>query len=783
MYMGRKNLSRVLIAVGVYFICYLIATIFESDFWGNILSPVGALISSGLMFRSFLSSNKSDYRKNIWLSFSLASFSWFLADTLWAVDEWFFSRNPGEDQMILLLYFLSSSFLFTGLVIFTIKSIRSWNTMQLIVDAIAVAASAILLLWILFLDKNPGNIGMVFKDGWYSLASLIIDLSIFIGIAVWYISLRSGKIHRAIRIILGFLAVFAITDIIYYYLYFKDLYIANSIIDALYIASLLGIAVGVSMIPSVRIPDDLPNIAGSNNGYNLKGLILLSAPAFVLIYEGFIVPDLFLCGIIITAHTSVTYFIQSAILKEQMLKREKTINLDLERKIEERTRELMEKNALLDFLSNQDTVTNLNNRRFFLQELEKNVSALEKEDTLSLAFIDLDRFKTINDEYGHYVGDNILIELANRLRTFESADTLIARLGGDEFVIAFSGSHTLRSTEEMLHRVVLECSKPIQVGEYSFEVTISVGVSMYPADAVDTDMLLRNADMAMYQAKKEGCNKIVVFNDILKQKNRQRNKIEIGLRNADFSREFTVNYQPQFTIPDKKLIGMEALLRWNCPGIGPVSPAEFIPIAEEINLIIPIGEWVLARAASQIAQWNREYDSNLKMAVNVSPKQLGQADYFSQILSALALAGIPAEWIDLEITEGVALESYSKINQMARQFKESGITISIDDFGTGYSSLSYLKMFPFQRVKIALQLIDNITFDRYDLQIVRSILLLAESIGVDCIAEGVETQEQFDLLHGLGCRQMQGYFLGRPVSAKEFEARFLLPERRSKYNR
>ena len=171
------------------------------------------------------------------------------------------------------------------------------------------------------------------------------------------------------------------------------------------------------------------------------------------------------------------------------------------------------------------------------------------------------------------------------------------------------------------------------------------------------------------------------------------------------------------------------------------------------------------------------------MAVNVSPKQLGQADYYRQILSALAIAGIPPEWIDLEITEGVALESQSKVNRVVNQFKDSGITISIDDFGTGYSSLSYLKMFPFQRVKIALQLIDNITFDRYDLQIVRSILQLAESIGVDCIAEGVETQEQFDLLHGLGCRQMQGYLLGRPASAKEFEERYLKPYRTSTYDR
>ena len=771
--MRNKIGSKIIIVICVYFVLYLTATILASDFWGDILSPIGALLSAGIICRSFFRSEKADFRRNIWLFFSLASLSWALADIVWGIDDLVLGINPEESQLILLCYFLTSVFLAAGLLIFTINSIRTWNAIQLFIDASAIASSIILLLWVLLFDKNLNNLGMVNKDGWYSTASLIIDLTLLIGITVWYITLRSGKLSNVLRILIGSLFLYAASDIIYYYLYFKNMYIPNSLIDALYIASLLGIAVGVSLVPASYYTHDKSTVKGNNIGFSRKGLILLPVPVLIILYEGFNMPDLFVCGLIIATHDSITYFIQSAILKEQLLIHEKRINLDLEKKIEERTKELIEKNAQLDFLSNQDSVTSLYNRRYFLQELDKSVNRLNHDEVLTLAFIDLDRFKTINDVYGHYIGDNILIELAKRLITFNNADTLIARLGGDEFVVAFSGKYSSIAAEETLQKIIHKCSEPIPIHEYSFEVTMSVGVSMYPVDAESTDMLLRNADIAMYQAKREGNNKIVVFNDILKQQNRHRNKIEIGLKNADFDKEFHLCFQPQFTIPDKKLIGMEALLRWNCPGLGLVSPGEFIPIAEEINWIVPIGEWVMTRAVRQIAQWNREFDMNLKMAVNVSPKQLAQTDFSRRLLSVLAFEGIPPEWIDVEITEGVALEGNYKINGLTDQFKEHGITVSIDDFGTGYSSLSYLKMFPFQRVKIAMQLIDNITFDRYDLQIVRSILLLAESIGVDCIAEGVETQEQFDLLHGLGCKEMQGYFLGRPVPAREFEENFL----------
>jgi len=780
--MSGKGVTRAVVIVLIYYTLYLTATLFQSDFWGNILSPAGALLSAVLLLHAFRHAAKTDFRRCIWLSFCLASLSWAAADLSWATDSFFLSTNPASDPFSLFFYFATSFFLAAGLIVFALNTIRRWPAMQLLTDIEAVSSACLLLLWIFFFDKSLTGITVIYADGWYSAASLFIDLFLFIGTAVWYMSVRPWKLTFVMRLLLTSVILYSLSDIVYYYLYFKNLYVPNTVIDALYMASLLGLAVGSIMVPDTYIVPEQGRKFTDKIGYILKSLILLPLPVMVFLYEGFDIPDLFVCGLLIVSHNTVTHFIQTTNLNTRLLEREKELNAELEKKIDDRTTELIEKNRQLDFLSNQDTVTNLYNRRYFLQELISRVQTSDKEKRISLAFLDLDRFKTINDTYGHLIGDHILIELAKRLTSLQTPDMMIARLGGDEFVIAFWGNLPLCEAEKSLKEISASCSEPIQVGEYTFQITTSIGLSVYPNDADSADALLRNADMAMYQAKNDGYNKIVVFSDILKQKNRWKNKLEICLKKADFNKEFMLYYQPQFSMPDKRIIGMEALLRWNCPGKGLIDPSEFIPLAEEIDWIIKIGDWVLTKAVKQIAQWNREYDLNLKMAVNVSPKQLDQSGFANQIQSVMALEGIPSSWIDVEITEGVAMEGVFKINKISDEFRDSGISVSIDDFGTGYSSLSYLKMFPFRRVKIAKQLIDNITFDRYDLQIARSILLLTESIGVDCIAEGVETKEQFDLLNGLGLKQMQGFYLGRPCSAQEFEDSFLKPIRKIDHN-
>lgn len=322
--------------------------------------------------------------------------------------------------------------------------------------------------------------------------------------------------------------------------------------------------------------------------------------------------------------------------------------------------------------------------------------------------------------------------------------------------------------EKIAQQIIDNCSTILQIGLYSFKLTISVGISIYPLDAGDSSILLKNSDMAMYQAKKIGFNRFVSFNQQLSTIIKRKNEIEVALSQADFDREFMLYYQPQFNV-QKELIGMEALLRWNSPKIGSVPPAEFIPIAEETDQIVPIGKWVMKKAIEQIVLWNRNYRLQLRMSINVSPKQLEQTGFFNDLQECIKNCYAKPEWLDVEITEGVSVEGAYRMTEISYQFKQAGISISIDDFGTGYSSLSYLKLVPFDRLKIDKTLIDSITTENYDQHITEFIIALARSLNIETIAEGVESQEQFDLLCELGCEQIQGFLFGKPNSSIEFE--------------
>jgi EAL domain-containing protein (putative c-di-GMP-specific phosphodiesterase class I) len=339
--------------------------------------------------------------------------------------------------------------------------------------------------------------------------------------------------------------------------------------------------------------------------------------------------------------------------------------------------------------------------------------------------------------------------------------------------MGYHSKYGYKEMEQIANKIINKCSETIEVDQYLFHVTISIGISIYPFDAMDSNSLMRNADIAMYQAKSLGKRRCVSFDTKFTDRLTRKSKIEFQLKNLILDNEFELYYQPQFSIPDKKLIGAEALLRWNSKQLGWISPTEFIPIAEEINLINPIGEWVMEKAIKQIGLWNNTFNSNLKVGINVSPKQLDCISFIPNLKGFLENNGVPSKYIDIEITESFAIEGEDKIKQIDSLFRGVGVSISIDDFGTGYSSLSYLKFFPFDRIKIAKPLIDSIATDDYDLQIVKAVVMLAKSIGMKTIAEGVELQEQFDILNELGCDEIQGFLLGKPMPSNQFEELYL----------
>lgn len=762
-----------------FFGVYAVSTIYQSDFWGNILSPLTGLFTFLIIYKNAKEENKKDTYINqiTWLCLSLACLSWVIGDILWSLCFFTSSFKPAGNIIIELFYYCSNISLFASVIIFCINTFKKWNTIQLLTDSIFITISSILLLWVL--HNNSTFLNIIVDDSYITIL-IAIDMVILVAISICFLYVKKGTTPIYITLIAIGIVIFTTVDLFYLHLRLDGSYIPNSITDSAYMSGFIMIAIGALYKKHLcDLSDEI--IIFSNFKFYRKGLFLLIYPFVIFLLRRITVPIFINYLVIIFTREFLSIYIQASIKNEQLLMNEKKMNLILEEKIIERTKEITEKNLELeaknkelDYLSNKDTLTNLYNRRFFMENLKNKIETLDYSEKITLFYIDVDRFKTINDMYGHQVGDEALIEVSKRLEKLNSMDCISARLGGDEFVLAYCGIFSIAEIEELAEVIIRDMENPIEIGEYIFHVSASMGISIYPIDAKDSYTLIKNGDIAMYEAKCQGKNRYVFFDTKFKDSLNRKNQIENLLKKADYNNEFELYYQPQFNIPDKNLIGIEALLRWNNSTLGSISPSEFIPIAEEIDCINSIGEWVMEKAIKQIEAWNKDYSYRLKIGINVSPKQLDNKNFVPKLKEYLKTYDVLPENIDIEITESIAIEGEYKIKQIESLFDGLGVSISIDDFGTGYSSLSYLRIFPFERIKIAKPLIDVISTDLFDFQIVKSIIKLAKSIVIKTIAEGVEFQEQLDILTELGCDEMQGYLLGKPMPAEQFEKMYLL---------
>lgn len=425
-------------------------------------------------------------------------------------------------------------------------------------------------------------------------------------------------------------------------------------------------------------------------------------------------------------------------------------------------------------LAYYDALTNLPNRRLFLDHLEKTLAgALRHHTHAALLYLDLDHFKTLNDSLGHDIGDELLIQVANRLKQCIRDEDTVARLGGDEFVLLLSGreiskesmfEHALSTAE----RVQSTLEVPYQLKEHIHHITPSIGITLMPQPGTTPGELLKQADTAMYHAKNRGRNSISFYSMDMQRRADQRLIMEKDLRAALSEKQFSLHYQPQFD-NNHRLIGAEALIRWQHPEKGMISPAEFIPVAEETGLILAISEWVLQEACSQLKKWS----SLPHLAVNISPKQFRQPKFEEQIAAGLTKHGIVSSRLMLEITEGSIIEDIEDSIIKLQSMQNLGINISIDDFGTGYSSLAYLKMLPLNQLKIDQSFVRDISIDNNDAVIVETIIAMSKHLGLTVIAEGVETPEQLQFLRDRKCKGYQGYFFSRPLPAHEFTRQFI----------
>jgi diguanylate cyclase (GGDEF)-like protein len=760
------------VLIGLYLVAYIAILCLKLSFLADILSPLGAFISFGILFYAYKKVNKFKFS---WLMASLACLFWGFSHILWILDELIISNAHDSYNLFAYLYILPNVFFALSFGAFFIIQWNKWSRVQLILDTLVTFLTALSLMWMLFFNYQFERFFKLSAESMPIFICIFCDVFTLSLVFIWCISRRRNSVPRIILVVILAIAIYTAADLYYTSQTFHNPYVSDSLMKelcmtALFILASTGLWIsqiknGSQIADQLAIPD--------NVGPNKRMFLLLTTPFIVIIFNGFRPNEvIFLVGIFII-YQILSGYVQSAIKTEYLLMQEKSINDLLEKRIDERTQELIAVNRDLDILSNQDFITGLYNRRYFLNELDCIIAEAGSNDQVVLFFMDIDQFKAINDSYGHDFGDEVLSELAARLNGWKPPKALLARLGGDEFVLVFKGQYQYEEIENTAKQINKLCSIPIIKNPYSFQLSLSIGITIYPTDAKERNAMMRNADIAMYHAKAQGYNKYSFFDSLLSDRVKRRNGLELLLKKVNFEQEFELHYQPQFSIPEGKLIGVEALLRWNSPEQGMIPPDEFIPIAEEIGRIVPIGGWVMMMAIRQISLWNNLYGMKLKMGINISPKQLDSLNFMNTLQSLIKTYEIKPEWLDAEITEGSAMKGEMATVTIFNAISATGASISLDDFGTGYSSLSYIKRFSINRLKIAKTLIDNISTNQSERQIVQAIIMMAKAMGIKTIAEGVELEDQLRILIELGCDEIQGFIYSRPLSAMVFEKSYL----------
>ncbi|MFT5452397.1 MAG: diguanylate cyclase (GGDEF)-like protein, partial [Enterobacterales bacterium] len=421
-------------------------------------------------------------------------------------------------------------------------------------------------------------------------------------------------------------------------------------------------------------------------------------------------------------------------------------------------------------LANFDSLTKLPNRSLFMDRLSHAIASAKRSSTMfALLFIDLDHFKTINDSLGHSIGDELLRKVAQRLvRCVREADT-VARLGGDEFVIILENIHDADQVGACAEKIIRRMQKSIDVSGTVLKTSPSIGIGIYPADGEDIETLIKNADIAMYSAKQKGRNNYQFFTAAMTSSAVERLNIENKLIEAIDKDQLELYYQPKVYSVTGELTGFEALIRWIHPEDGMISPASFIPVAEETGLILPMGDWILEQAISQAKKWSEINASCCSIAINLSARQFQQENLSEKVGDLLEKYQLDSKYIELEITEGTLMANMDHAISTLKTLREMGICLSLDDFGTGYSSLSYLKRFPVNKLKVDQSFVRDITTDPGDASIVASIINLAHNLGLNVVAEGCETVEQLKFICSYHCEEVQGYLFSRPLPRAEAE--------------
>ncbi len=454
---------------------------------------------------------------------------------------------------------------------------------------------------------------------------------------------------------------------------------------------------------------------------------------------------------IILQHEGVEYFVFRDITNRKKIEKELEIQ-----------------HQKLLFQAKHDPLTSLPNRIFLMDRLHQSIKRLERSKKfLAVVFLDIDNFKNINDAFGHDVGDLLLIEISTILRQLLRNTDTVARFGGDEFVILLDDLNSIDASSNIIQKLVDSFQEPFFIKNNPFDITFSVGISIFPNDAKEEMSLLKFADMAMYRAKNNGKNRYIYYDESMNTDILEHIKLEQEIKNGIQNNEFVLHYQPQFAVKNGEIVGFEALVRWQHPLYGFKFPDYFITIAENSNLMIPLGEAISKKAMQQIVAWHKKELNPGIMSINFTTKQLESPDFFDRLQIMLDETDCKPEWIEAELIERYVMSDTKKTTKIVQCFKDIGISVAIDDFGTGYSSLGYLKYLQIAQIKIDRTFVDDLVDDRRDQAITKSIIDLSLGLDIEVLAEGVETKEQYEILRKLGCQIIQGYYFSKPISSDD----------------
>ncbi|MDR3573958.1 MAG: EAL domain-containing protein [Anaerolineaceae bacterium] len=783
-------LKLALILAGIFSLGYLALVLFIHPdslrlVLTDIATPLIEFSAAGALFygahRSFSVSRRTGLAWTI-LALSVTSFAF--GDTLWAYLEAYLGQSPFP-SMADYFYIIFYPIFLAGVLILPTEplTIREWVKRSL--DMGIVLLSAALAFWNLLIGPlNSANNAAPVINQILSLSYPVGDFLLFwASLALIYYQSKRQRSSSTLLLVIG-ATIMLVTDCIFGYENMLGSYVSGSILDFGWVVAFLafglaGILQANSLVSNERKSQPVQSTALPSWISYLPYVWL--AGAYLLLLQSHSTPfpmDFFSLslsiGIIIalvvirqlvetTENSNLNAQLRVALLRlQQQANQQVETNQELQVEINERKK--AEEQLTHDAL--HDSLTGLPNRVLFMDRLGRAIEYSKRQNhPFSVLFLDLDHFKVINDSMGHSAGDLLLITIAQRLKvSLRSSDT-VARLGGDEFVILLEGTNDLESVISSANRVQVDLKIPFTLHNRKVFITASIGIVLSVSEYDRPEEVLRDADLAMYRAKANGKARFEIFNADLRTQAISRLEIENELRRALERQEFVLNYQPILGLKASDLIGFEALIRWNHPSRGLLLPAEFISVAEETGLILPIGEWVLREACTQTKLWQQAFSRQTYLAINVniSSKQLADPNFIDQLLQVLKDTRLDPIYLRLEITESVLIDNQVEANEIFEKLSALGIQLEVDDFGTGYSALNYIQHFPIHTIKIDKSFVEEIGVTEKNFGLIQAIILMAHEMGMDAIAEGVETNDQLQSLKKMGCNYGQGFLISRPL--------------------